>query len=179
MSPLDDFEHTRLDTQISSGILTHTYFTSDHENGRRRVPRKELWRIGNALGHGTYGRVRLETCIGEDRQRAVKRIWKTDTTSQEQYKRELKTLLEFSKPKHKEAGLFVEFLGWFRDADCVYLAMEYIVFGNLEENVNARGGLLTEVEIRGIAAQILEGLEIMHNEGLVHRDLKPKVFPTP
>lgn len=83
-------------------------------------------------------------------------------------------LLEFSKPKYREAEVFVEFLGWFEDHDTVYLAIEYIPLGDLEHNVPAQARI-TEGEIRDITAQILEGLQIMHLENFVHRDLKPKV----
>lgn len=84
-------------------------------------------------------------------------------------------LLEFSKPKYKESAVFVEFLGWFEDPESVYLAMEYVPLGDLEENVIANGGTFKEEEVRTITAQILEGLKIMHLENFVHRDLKPKV----
>ena len=69
----------------------------------------------------------------------------------------------------------VEFLGWFEDAECVYLAMEYVPLGDLEENVQAIGGTVKEAEVRDITIQILEGLKIMHLEKFAHRDLKPKV----
>jgi len=53
--------------------------------------------------------------------------------------------------------------------------MEYIPLGDLEENVQALGGVVKEAEVKDITSQILEGLKIMHLEKFVHRDLKPKV----
>lgn len=57
----------------------------------------------------------------------------------------------------------------------MFLAMEYIPLGDLETNVKAHSGKLSEVEARDITEQILVGLEIMHAEHFAHRDLKPQV----
>lgn len=52
--------------------------------------------------------------------------------------------------------------------------MEYIEFGDLEECIgNSRWN---EKDIKETTRQILEGLQIMHHEGIAHRDLKPQVI---
>lgn len=132
------------------------------------------WKVDRLLAKGGFGEVRLEVCVEEKKRRAVKRIWATGSTFKIQYERELKALLEFSKPKYKESAAFVEFYGWFQDLESVYIAMEYIPLGDLEENVALLGGTLREAEVRDITVQVLEGLKIMHLESFVHRDLKPK-----
>jgi calcium/calmodulin-dependent protein kinase I len=134
-----------------------------------------VWKVERALGRGGYGEVRLEICVDDNEKRAVKRIWTNGSALKKEYERELKALLEFSKPKYKEAAAFVEFLGWFEDLESVYLAMEYAALGDLEDNVPAKPGAIREPEIRDITFQILERLKIIHKEAFVHRDLKPKV----
>lgn len=71
----------------------------------------------------------------------------------------------------------------------MYLAMEYIPFGDLENNLQEleksrntkglanrqNGGVLSKDEVKDITIQILEGIKIMHSEGFAHRDLKPQV----
>lgn len=57
----------------------------------------------------------------------------------------------------------------------MYLAMEYVPNGDLEDNMKTQGGKVEEAGVKDIAMQILEGLKIMHLERFVHRDLKPKV----
>ncbi|KFY08758.1 hypothetical protein V492_05936 [Pseudogymnoascus sp. VKM F-4246] len=94
--------------------------------------------------------------------------------SNSECEKELTALLEFSKPKSREAAVFVDFFGWFKDGSDVFLAMEYVPLGDLESNVMANSGKLPEVEARDIAQQILSGLEIMHTESFAHRDLKPQ-----
>jgi serine/threonine protein kinase len=85
--------------------------------------------------------------------------------------------------------VFVAFLGWFQTESAMYLAMEYIPLGDLENNLQEleksrntegqtnrhNGGVLSEGEVKDITMQILEGVKIMHSEGFAHRDLKPQV----
>lgn len=175
MSYLSDFEHTKLDAQVFPGCVVQKHYISSATSGQRRVPITKVWKIEKLLGKGTFGEVRLEIHAEQNEQRAVKRIWTTGTEFKKSYERELKALLEFSKPKYKESAVFVEFLGWFEDLESVYLAMEYLPLGDLEDNVLAVGGSMKEEEVREIAVQVLEGLRIMHLENFAHRDLKPKV----
>ena len=52
------------------------------------------------LGRGSFGQVRLEKNQEDGQMRAVKRITTTSVVlSNSEYERELKALLEFSKPK--------------------------------------------------------------------------------
>jgi serine/threonine protein kinase len=175
MSYLSDFEHTKLEVTVHLGFVVQTRYISDPITGQRRLPKAKVWKVDRLLGRGGFGEVRLEVCAEENEQRAVKRIWATGSTFKMQYERELKALLEFSKPKYKQSAVFVEFFGWFEDPESVYLVMEYVPLGDLEENVVANGGTIKEGEARDITVQILEGLKIMHLENFVHRDLKPKV----
>jgi serine/threonine protein kinase len=174
-SYLSDFEHRKLEAKVLPGTVLETYYISDATTGQRRVPKTKAWKVGRSLGEGSFGEVhvRLEVCANE--KRAVKRIWTTGSVLKNRYERELKALLEFSKPKYKEAAVFVEFFGWFEDPDSVYLTMEYLPLGDLEDNVPPKPGVLKEAEIRDIVSQVLQGLRIMHLENFVHRDLKPKV----
>ncbi|CUS11456.1 unnamed protein product, partial [Tuber aestivum] len=66
---------------------------------------------------------------------------------------------------------FVEFLGWFEEPETLYIAMEYLEGGDLTKNI---GTPLPEETVRTISKQILEGLEVMHQQGMAHRDIKPE-----
>ena len=126
------------------------------------------------LGRGGFGQVRLESCMEDNTKRAVKRL-DMDSRSLNNHKNEVRALLEFSKPKYKESAVFVEFWGWFDDAHGhVFLAMEYLPLGDLETYA-IKNGALTELELKEVASQILEGLRIMHQKSFAHRDLKPQV----
>ncbi len=74
-------------------------------------------------------------------------------------------------PKQYEKH-FVRCLGWFDDADYMYIAMEYVEHGNLQKYIRNPP---PEVEAAAIVAQVARALQYMHQKGFVHRDLKPMV----
>lgn len=54
----------------------------------------------------------------------------------------------------------------------MFIAMEYFPLGDLSMCLNS---IVTEDEVRTIAKQLTNGLKIMHDYSLVHRDINPKV----
>jgi serine/threonine protein kinase len=62
--------------------------------------------------------------------------------------------------------------GWFENTESLFIAMEYLPLGDLG---NYMTQLFRENEAQQIAFQLLEGLDFMHSNGFVHRDLKPQV----
>ena len=67
----------------------------------------------------------------------------------------------------------MEFLGWFEDPETLYIAMEYLEEGDLTNHMDTP---LPQGTVQNISKQILEGLEVMHQQGIAHRDLKPAVW---
>ncbi|CUS12983.1 unnamed protein product, partial [Tuber aestivum] len=68
-------------------------------------------------------------------------------------------------------SLFVEFLGWFEDPNTLYIAMEYLEMGDLRRYM---GKPLPQKTVQEIAKQLLTGLDVMHQKGIAHRDIKPE-----
>ena len=66
---------------------------------------------------------------------------------------------------------FVQFYGWYESPNDIYLAMEYFPLGDLERYMDRQ---ISELHIKSIIRQLLEGLRIMHQNEFTHRDLKPK-----
>ena len=66
----------------------------------------------------------------------------------------------------------MRFFGWHESDAFYYIAMEWIELGNLRVHLR---DVRTESDKKAVTRQILQGLEIMHAEGITHRDLKPEV----
>jgi serine/threonine protein kinase len=70
------------------------------------------------------------------------------------------------------ARCFVESFGWYQNENSVFITMEYIPLGDLQDYMSAT---FLEMEVQQISYQLLEGLSFMHENGFAHRDLKPGV----
>jgi serine/threonine protein kinase len=58
------------------------------------------------------------------------------------------------------------------DEGVYYLAMQYVEGGSLDDRIEATGPLPLRESVR-IVAEVASGLDALHREGLVHRDVKP------
>lgn len=50
--------------------------------------------------------------------------------------------------------------------------MEYLPYGDLSRYATTG---ISELETKEIVHNVLRGLEVMHNHGYIHRDIKPQV----
>lgn len=75
---------------------------------------------------------------------------------------------------HQHHRSFVKFYGWYEDIarEFVFLAMEYIAGGDLTKYIKDP---IIRTEAREITKQLLQGLAIMHERRICHRDIKPAV----
>lgn len=58
------------------------------------------------------------------------------------------------------------------DADCAYIAMEYVAGQSLREYLS-RGWRFTPAEVVSLLTQLLDALGEAHSKGVLHRDIKP------
>lgn len=119
------------------------------------------------------GEVFRERCINPlGPVRAVKIISKPSTPQHDtplDYGRELAAIGLFSKKEEYEQ-FFVTSDGWYDDPDNVYISMEFIEHGNLQQHLTRP---LPEAEAKLIVQQVITGVKYMHQENYAHRDLKP------
>ncbi|KAF8539176.1 kinase-like domain-containing protein [Trichophaea hybrida] len=128
--------------------------------------------LGSKIGSGTSGVVFFaevqRSAMSSPELCAVKRMSKGNHNIK--YEREIEALTRLRKYEW-----FVPFIGWCEDAYWIYIGMEYMEFGDLESHLEEKW---TEGDTKVVARQLLEGLKVMHENGILHRDLKPmNVFP--
>jgi len=154
-------------------LETITTFEDGEVLSRRGTSRQvELrWKRREDVGEGVFGEVhREEYCEGEKiRSRAVKVLRRRQLERMRiDYKKELDALIQLSQPEYVHR--FVEFYSWYENESNIYLAMEFIPYGDLESCIHVG---LKEHDTRQIAYQVLDGIRIMHRLDLIHRDIKP------
>ncbi len=177
--------HLVLDSKLQTAFLPGTG-TVVHirvrpgKDARRRVLRtEESWQRKWKLGDGSFGDVWLEECTAGKptggRFRAVKEVSKgvDPSISEVDCHRELEAIAKFSHDKY--AHCFVRSYGWFENERSIFIAMEYAKHGDLQRHLTQP---FPEQECQQITAQVLEGVNFMHQHGFSHRDLKPGVRRT-
>ncbi|KAI5843120.1 kinase-like domain-containing protein [Morchella snyderi] len=125
-----------------------------------------LWTTTDGISRGGNGVVDLQ--YGPSSLfRAVKSVREPAT-----YMKEVTAL---SKVSDNGCRLITSDIALYKDKNFLYIAMEYVVDGDLGRYIKARGdSLLPEGIWRPITGQLLEGLQVLHQRLICHRDLKPQ-----
>lgn len=174
-TPSDQVRLARLDAKLwedsSYAYIQHEFY------GWQTAPQQHfVWRRAwKPIGQGGFGAVFSEECIegaSKGSMRAVKSLQKPSTINSRSidYGRELEAIARFSRPEY--AQFFVQSSGWYEDSQAVFIVMELVSHGNLQQHI---GLGLSEIETTRIVRQVLQGLSCMHREGYTHRDMKPQV----
>lgn len=128
------------------------------------------YRIDALLGEGGFGRVFLATTLSTGRPVAVKVIKfseNADPTDARRFRRELQAIARLQSPHT------LTLLDSSRaDDDLQYSVTEYVEGEDLDELL-ARRGTLTEIEVVHLLTQMLRSLAEAHAHGILHRDVKP------
>ncbi|XP_007443261.1 inactive serine/threonine-protein kinase PLK5-like isoform X2 [Python bivittatus] len=137
------------------------YFVEDPGTGT-------LYKRGQLLGQGAFGQCYKFTDTCANRVYAVKvvsqqRISRLGNQGKVQREIELHSQLQ-----HRN---IVGFHRHFADQENIYMVLEYCSRKSLAHILKVRG-MLMEPEVRFYLKQIINGLQYLHQQGIIHRDLK-------
>ena len=65
----------------------------------------------------------------------------------------------------------MEYIETIRTADALYIVLEFVENGSLQQTLK-KFGTFSETLTAVYISQVLRGLEYLHNQGVIHRDIK-------
>ncbi|KAF6020125.1 hypothetical protein EB796_021567 [Bugula neritina] len=139
-------------------------------NFDRDAPKIGNYALGNTLGHGTFGKVKVGRHIITHSQVAVKILNRQKIKSLDvvgKIKKEIQNLKLF---RHPHIIKLYEVISTPTD---FFMIMEFVSGGELFEYI-VKNGKLKEHEARKFFQQIISGVDYCHRHMVVHRDLKPE-----
>nr|CAG8433886.1 8256_t:CDS:2 [Entrophospora candida] len=128
------------------------------------------WQQGKFIGGGTFGSVYLAVNLDTSDLMAVKEIRFQDPSSLSSLYRSVKE--EMSVMEMLDHPNIVSYYGIEVHRDKVYIFMEYCQGGSLASQLE-HGRIEDENVIKFYVAQMLQGLIYLHENNIVHRDIKP------
>jgi mitogen-activated protein kinase kinase kinase len=130
---------------------------------------------GQLIGKGTYGRVYLGMNATTGEFLAVKQV-EVNQKAAGQDKDRIKEMVaaldqEIDTMQHLEHPNIVQYLGCERKEFSISIYLEYISGGSVGSCLR-KHGKFEEPVVRSLARQTLDGLAYLHEQGILHRDLK-------
>ncbi|KAJ6602259.1 hypothetical protein B0H10DRAFT_2178892 [Mycena sp. CBHHK59/15] len=125
------------------------------------------YQLGDSLGKGAFGQVyrALNWATGETV--AVKEIQLSNIP-----KGELGEIMsEIDLLKNLNHANIVKYKGFVKTRDYLYIILEFCENGSLH-NISKRFGKFPESLVAVYISQVLEGLMYLHDQGVIHRDIK-------
>lgn len=126
------------------------------------------YEIEGELGHGGMSTVYVARDPFMNRQVAIKVLSNqlvSDTTFHEHFQREAEVIASLEHP----CVVPIFDFGWHNDQP--YIVMRYMNGGTFQERI--RDDKLRLTNLARIIGRIAEGLDVAHNKGIIHRDVKP------
>ncbi|MDC1287416.1 serine/threonine protein kinase [Gammaproteobacteria bacterium] len=159
-----------------------------HQNALNQGDKLNWYEIETILGHGGFGITYLALDTNLNHKVAIKEFLPVQFATRGQssevqpisdqdvekfewgkkrFLDEARTLFPFRHPN------IVRVHSFFESNQTGYIVMEYVEGVDLADLIEA-GEPFTESELIGIINPVLEGLSLVHDEGFIHRDIKPR-----
>ncbi|RDX67566.1 Mitogen-activated protein kinase kinase kinase 3, partial [Mucuna pruriens] len=137
------------------------------------LPPPIRWRKGELIGSGAFGRVYMGMNLDTGELIAIKQVliapgsaFKENTQANiRELEEEVKLLKNLKHPN------IVRYLGTAREEDSLNILLEFVPGGSIS-SLLGKFGSFPESVIKMYTKQLLLGLEYLHNNGIIHRDIK-------
>ena len=180
-------EKEKENEEINIGEINYSFtnFNNDNSNSNKKKEkeisnRKSLTKgkilggqfiLGEEIGKGTFGVVRLATHIITNEKVAVKMLYKERILNEESAKKRLEKEIKILKVlRHRN---IVQLYNVFQTSSTIFLVMEHIQGKELFEII-VKKKKLSELESLLYFQQLISGIEYLAKLGIAHRDLKPE-----
>ncbi|KAH6652940.1 septation protein H [Truncatella angustata] len=125
------------------------------------------YRLGECLGKGAFGAVYKAIHWGTGEAVAVKQIKLGNLPKSEL--RMIEAEIDLLKNLHHDN--IVKYIGFVKSIDCLNIILEYCENGSLHSICKAYGKF-PENLVGIYMTQVLQGLQYLHDQGVIHRDIK-------
>ncbi|KAK7204094.1 kinase-like domain-containing protein [Myxozyma melibiosi] len=138
--------------------------------GRKAAPEKPIignYSLGNLLGKGAFGEVRQALNLRTGETVAVKLISLSNVK-----KKEIQNIMhESDLLRNLDHPNIVRYLGFLKSENYLYIILEFCENGSLTAT-SKNFGVFPERLVAIFISQVLQGLMYLHEQGVVHRDIK-------
>lgn len=129
---------------------------------------KDKYKIISEIGSGGMAKIYLADDLLHDKKVAIKVLSNEridDEISKKRFESEIKHMMRI------ESDYVVKFIDYYNNNDFKCIIMEYIDGTPLNDYIKERTNIMVD-ECVSISKNIALGLDALHNEGIIHRDIK-------
>ena len=126
---------------------------------------EKLYKILQKVGQGNYGSVYKIQKIETGEIMAAK-ICKIESNNSESFKREINMLRQCDSP------YILRYYGSYIKKNIIWIVLEFCEGGSLSDIMRISNQFYTEKEIASIIKMVLKGLQFLHAQKKIHRDIK-------
>ncbi|CAA0834761.1 Mitogen-activated protein kinase kinase kinase 3 [Striga hermonthica] len=170
--PLPPMEEAAVEQEPGAAAAGADFAGKDSRGERALAPSAIRWRKGELIGCGAFGRVYMGMNLDSGELLAVKEVAvATNSTSKktqgyiDELEKEVNLLKNLSHPN------IVRYLGTAREEDSLNILLEFVPGGSIS-SLLGKFGSFPESVIRMYTKQLLIGLEYLHANKIMHRDIK-------